>query len=357
MCKIRFQLPLLLLLAGGMLLSSCDELGLSRKGTIQIYFPDEVISGTRASGSATDVGDYILTVTDSKGGVVYSGSYAAAPESMSVGAGTYTVSARSCEFAAPAFDKPQYGDDKVVTVKSGETVSVELECTLLNAGVRLSIAPSFLTDYPDGVLYVKAAEGRLMYSYSEKRIAYVKPGSVSLVMSSSGSEKTLLTRTLPAREILVLNITTAGGSHGQGGGIHVTVDTTRNYVTEDYVIGGSNGGGDASHALSVAQARNHVGEKGVWVYGYIVGGDLSSTKCSFEPPFKSRTNLAIAAKSSCTDKDACLSVQLAQGSIRDDINLVDHEDYLGSLIYLKGDIVESYFGITGIQNLSDYKWK
>ena len=96
-----------------------------------------------------------------------------------------------------------------------------------------------------------------------------------------------------------------------------------------------------------------MGEKDVWVYGYIVGGDLSSSKCSFDGPFSSRTNLVIASKSTFRDKMPCISVQLQKGDFRDMLNLVDHEDNLGRQVFLKGDIVESYFGITGIQNLSD----
>lgn len=343
---------------------SCEELSGGHKGFLRIYFPDELVVQTRAAGISPDVGEFILSVTDSRGSVVYEGSYGAAPESMAVGAGTYSVSIRSCEFSAPRFDTPLYGDDQVVVVRSGETVSVALNCALINSGIKLNVNSSFLSDYPDGVLYVKSAEGRLMYGYTEKRTAYVKPGAVSLTLSDAGDESTLFTRTLQPREVLVVNVSTSGKPSSGGGGsavtagrISVSIDTTRSYVSENFTIGGETPGTDVSRAYSVSQAHTHAGEKGVWVYGYIVGGDLSSSKCSFDAPFSARTNLAIAARSSCTDKASCLSVQLSKGDIRDDINLVDHEEYLGRQIYLKGDIVESYFGITGLQNLTDYRWK
>ena len=95
----------------------------------------------------------------------------------------------------------------------------------------------------------------------------------------------------------------------------------------------------------------------VWVYGYIVGGDLSSSRCSFDGPFSSRTNIVLASKSSCRDKQSCLSVQLAKGDVRDALNLVDHPENLGRKIYLKGDIVASYYGIEGLQGVSEYMWK
>ena len=67
-------------------------------------------------------------------------------------------------------------------VKKNSSVTVKLKCVLVNSGVRLKVNPNFLDSYPDGVLYLKSAEGRLMYSYSEKRIAYFLPGTVSLTL-------------------------------------------------------------------------------------------------------------------------------------------------------------------------------
>jgi hypothetical protein len=55
------------------------------------------------------------------------------------------------------------------------------------------------------------------------------------------------------------------------------------------------------------------------------------------------------------DKDACLSVQLPSGSLRNALNLVDNPDLLGRKICLKGDIVEAYYGIPGIKNLTEYE--
>ena len=52
-----------------------------------------------------------------------------------------------------------------------------------------------------------------------------------------------------------------------------------------------------------------------------------------------------------------MSVQLAKGDIRDDLNLVDHPELLGRQVFLLGDIVESYYGIPGVQNISEYRLK
>ncbi len=95
------------------------------------------------------------------------------------------------------------------------------------------------------------------------------------------------------------------------------------------------------------------GTSDVWVYGYIVGGDLSSSKASFTPPFSSKTNIVLSGKSSCTSRDMCLAVQLRQGDIRDALNLVDNPGMLGKQVFLRGDIVPSYYGMPGLQALSD----
>lgn len=347
-------------LAAALLAVSCN-LSVSEEkcgGTIAVHFCETDDLLTKSEPFRLDTNSFILNVSDSKGAVIYSGSFGAAPSRIMVSEGTYTVSIVSGEFTTPLFDAPQYGDTRVVAVKSGEDCSVILECAQLNSGVRLKIDPAFLTVFPDAVMYLKSPDGKLMYGYAEKRVAYFKPGKVSLVMNRSGAETTVCSRTLESRQILTLNVEVSGGGTGLDAGIHVKVDTSRLWTSENVLIGGggSDRGDDISNAYSVSQAKNHIGAVDVWVYGYIVGGDLSSSKCSFNAPFNSRTNLVIAEKSSCTDKEDCLSVQLPQGILRDALNLVDHPDNIGRVVKLKGDIVQAYYGIPGIQSISEYSF-
>ena len=346
------------LLAAAAAVSSCDLTSLSKAtGAINIHFVEDSQFLTKA-GKQIDTNNFILSVTDSKGASLYYGSFGSAPETIIAAAGTYTVSAKSCDFSTPLFDTPQYGDSQLVTVGAGQTCSVTLECAQINSGVRLKIDPDFLTAYPNGVFFLKSADGKLMYGYSEKRIAYFKPGNVSLVLNENNSDKTLCTRTLAAQEILTININVSNPSASSGAGIHIQLDTTRFWESETLELGGQDPdkGKDKSTAFSVGQAKDNVGASDVWVYGYIVGGDLTSSKCSFEPPFTSRTNIVIATKSSCTDKESCISVQLPTGKFRDALNLVDHEENLGKKVYIQGDIVASYYGIVGIQSIRDYSF-
>ena len=344
--------------AGVFVLASCEAfIPVRPSGRLSLRFCEDVFLSTRTSYDIPDTNDFILTVLDSKGAEVYRGRYGDSPESLDVPSGSYTVEAVSGEFSAPKFSAPQYGDRQVVAVSSGADTRVELICRQLNAGVKLNIAPDFLTSFPGGSLLLRSDDGKLLYSYSEKRIAYFNPGNVSLILSDGGKDEVLLTRTVESQEILVLNVSAPPqGTSRQG--ISVSVDTTRNWTVEDYVIGqGGDKGGSQETAYNVGQARAAAGAEDVWVCGYIVGGDLSSSSASFTPPFKSRTNLLLASRSSVTDKSSCLSIQLQKGDIRDALNLVDNPDILGLEIYLKGDIVEAYYGITGLQNITEYRFK
>ena len=356
-------------------LGACDDFGLRSGGQGELRW---IIAGngadTRAaSAEIPDTNDFILKVSDAKGKILYEGSYGDSPESLLVDAGSYTVAVHSIEFTTPGFSRPVYGDEQVVVVKAGATVTVRLNCTLENAGVRLQVAPDFLTSYPDGVLFLKSGETRLMYGYAEKRIAYFKPGPISLVLNDRGADEILLTRTLDARTILTLNISAPYGGTAATSSITVAVDTAKIWNSESYVIGGggsgsgsgsgSSGGDDDSRtgldsAYSVAQAADHIGEDEIWVFGYIVGGDLSSAGTTVKTSkFTKATHLAIAARSSVTTKASCIAVELPKGPIRDALNLVDHPDLVGTRVYLKGSLVTSYFGTTGLKAVSDYVLK
>ncbi|MBO4427425.1 MAG: DUF4493 domain-containing protein [Bacteroidales bacterium] len=362
-----------LLLIGALAISSCDKLGYggksasaregvasssSNKGIVRVSFVPKQASkvSARTLSDYPDTNSFLLTVTNSKGVKEYEGSFGAAPGKFELDPGSYTVRAVSCEFSSPLFDCPQYGDEQVVAVEAGKEISVRLDCRQINAGLRMKVDYNFRVTYPDAVLYAKSAEGRLMYTYTEGRIGYFKPGSITLQLERNGKQESLFTRALSEQEILTINLSAAGGPvDPAGGGISMEVDTTRIWIEESFCYG-QDGGSGISDAFSIDEAKAHVGDKGVWVYGYIVGGDLTSSACSFEAPFTSRTNIAIAAKSTCTDKAACIAVQLQKGDIRDALNLVDNPSLLGRQVFLKGTIVESYFGLPGLQNLTDYSF-
>ena len=344
----------------GLLVAACDVIGPDDlgKGELRVSFAKDAVA--RSVSEVPDTGDFILSITDSKGGTVYSGKYASCPEVMEVPSGNYTVKVLSHEFRKPAFSSPQFGDEQSVKVPAGGVADVRLMCGQMNCGVKLNVSPDFLTAYPGGVLFLKSPEGKLMYGYSEKRYAYYLPGNVSLVLSDGGTDEVLITRSLQAREMLVLKVNVAQTPDEpdpdmQGAKVSVAIDTTRNWVTDTYVIGSGVQGSSPAEAMTVAQARASAGVEDVWISGYIVGGDLTSSSASFEAPFESRTNIVIGPKSTTSNRASCLSVQLVAGDAREALNLVDNPSNLGRRILLKGNVVEAYYGMPGIKNITDFE--
>ena len=358
--KKRMKWMAMLPLVAG--LAACDDFGWGPgQGDPGILrWTLQSLPATRASAEMPDTNDFLLTVCDTRGNILYDGAYGDSPTSLQVDPGSYTVRIVSAPFTVPAFARPQYGDEQLVVVAAGQTVSVGLRCTQLNAGIRLCTAAEFLESYPDGVLSVRQGQHRLMYGYTEKRIAYFPPGEVSVVLTRDGAEQTLLTRTLEARDILTVNLSAPGAR--SGGRISVSVDTTRNWRSENYKIGGGNPDSGQEEAdrtvIGVADAAAHVGETGIWVYGYIVGGDLSSAGKSVKTSgITKATHLALASRSSVTEKAQCVAVELPAGKVREALNLVDHPDLVGTRVYVKGNLVSSYFGTIGLKGTNDYALK
>ena len=361
--KLLKWMALLPLVAG---LAACDDFGkfpgTDTHGELQWEVDRESVA--KAGALVPDINDFLLTIRDSKGVTLYDGTYGNSPASLTVPEGSYTITIVSGEFTTPAFDHPVYGDEQVIVIKAGESATVTLTCTLLNCGIRLKIASNFLTSFPAGVMYVKQESAKLMYAYREDRIAYFKPGEIAVVLNNDGKDETLFTRTLEARQILTVSISAPGQADGGASSIKVSLDTSKTWLTDSWVIGGDNsgsgeGGGSVPEACTVADARGRIGQKGVWVYGYIVGGDLT-TAASGEVKtsgITKATHLALADRSSITDKTACIAVELPAGKVRDALNLVSHPDLVGTRVYVKGDIVEKYFGTVGLKGTSDYVMK
>lgn len=340
------------------LLSACGKSGSLGEGELRISFDEASVGLTRTDQEIPDTSDFILYVADPDGNVIYEGKYGDSPEVMNLAAGSYVVRAVSCEFRKPAFSLPQFGDEQCVVVPEGGVVNLRLLCRQMNAGVRLKVASGFLAAFPSSALLLRSQDGSLTYSYSEKRIAYFRPGNVSLVMTQGSEDKVLMTRRLESQEVLVLNVGVVadGGTDPSSSGVSIAIDTSRYWLNESYVIGGNNGKGDSEDmSLTVSQAKASVGEEDVWVSGYVVGGDLTSASASFEAPFTSRTNILLGSRSKTSDKESCIAVQLPSNEVRDRVNLVDNPGLLGKKVCFKGDIVESYFGITGLKNVTDFK--
>lgn len=337
-----------------LLSSSCQDLfRQDDTGTLIILLPELLPPATRAANGIPDTGEFIVTVTGSDGQTVYDNSYARLPDELTVPAGAYTVSAISGVFEVPAFDSPQWGDTQVVTVPQGGSVAVDLNCSQLNSGLRLEVDDSFREAFPEGELTLKGAEGSLQYGYDEPRVAFFRPGTISLLLTDGDYVQTLFSRTLAARQILTVKLGATVGT--RSGGISIGLDTVRTWLSDNVVIGGQ-GADSPEGAYDVPQARMHIDEKGVWVQGYIVGAATSSKKIAFEGPFSKNTNIVLGHRAATTDPDYCLSVELPAGPVREALNLQDNPGLLGRKIYIKGNLVSAYFGIPGLKSPSEYSF-
>ena len=361
MKTIHRLLAALPFLMGAICLSSCTKTPV---------LPEDAILAIRMGGatrlSLPDTSDFILRLYGPGNKTVYDGPYGNAPSEMQLSPGNYRVEALSCSFSMPAFDCPQFGDEQSLSLGEGEYRNVELLCRQRNAGVRLIVNDTFVANYVKADLYLRSADGTLMYDFRETRTAFFKPGPVALMMNDSGKSRTLFTRNMDAGEMLLVEL--SASEHMpvarllSGGSIEIAIDTTRKWTSGRFAYDGGatdpsgdiTPGGNPGNPFSVAEARRKAGSKDVWVCGYIVGGDLSSKGWNRTAPFQSRTNLAIADSPTCTERDLCLSVMLPKGDIRDALNLVDN-DLLWHKVLIKGSIVEAYYGLPGLQSLKDYR--
>ena len=369
MCKRLFTTIIICSLCACNLIVSNDDVpsgqngSMNAPGFLSLKFLLPALSPSTKGPDTTvqiDTNSFHLTVAASDGEIIYDGAYGDAPEHLNVEGGSYHIKVESAEFTSPGFDKPRWGDETVVTVPQGSGVLVELQCRQLDCGVRMKVDSGFLAEYPSSCLLLSSSYGKLLYSYSEKRTAYFLPGAISLVMSTSDKDETLMTRVLAEGEILCLDIRTGLQDKDRtGSNVNIQIDTSCTYIPETvYLDGGVSGGGNSpEHAFTIAQAKENVGCKGVWVGGYIVGGDLSSKSMSFTPPFSSATNLAIGPRSATSTRTSCLSIQLPSGNIREGLNLVSNPENLGRFVLLKGDIEASYFGLVGLKNVSEYSFR
>ena len=341
------------LLAACMSINACDYFFPEEEGRMTVYFSRDSYLATKASETVPDTNSFILSVTGSNGTVVYEGLYGQAPQPILASPGTYNVKVCSSVNDAPAYSNPVYGDEQTVVVESGKETVTRLFCQQVNSGVNISFDPAILSRDAGASVSINSSQGMLIYPAGETRTAYFAPGAVQFVLNMEDRTIPLLERVLRAREILRLNVHAPSVT---AGGVSVSVDTSRIWTSEDVTPGADGGrtGADMASALDVGTARQGAGLRDVWVYGYIVGGDLSSSKASYSPPFSSRTNILLSSKAGVQSREGCLSVQLQQGDIRDALNLVDNPGLLGRQVFLKGNIVASYYGLPGLQGLVEY---
>lgn len=311
----------------------------------------EILKSSGGKLNLPDTNDFILTVASSGGDIIYKGPYGERPDPVRVQPGSYDVSLQSIEFEKPAFSMPQFGDFRTVVTGSGQTVSVAFNCTQLNCGMRLLFDDSFKDRFPSSGISIESDGQSLDYPYSESRTAFFLPGILRVMCNDNGSDIPILSRQLEAADMLTIKLAASAESSDL---FSIEIDTARNWMYEDFTLGSGNDGSSMEKALRISDLAMHLGAEDVWVAGYIVGGDMSTSKVVFEPPFTKDSHLALADNTKASTREECAAVELpSSGEIREAVNLVDHPGYLGRKLYVKGDI-ENYFGYPGIKSIKEF---
>ncbi|HAZ74770.1 MAG TPA: hypothetical protein DCW53_05735 [Rikenellaceae bacterium] len=341
--------------------SSCSGLFVTPSCSLTVSVADDALySSFTGLPSLTDAAipdkdDFILDVKSASGKSVYYGRFGDSPERFDLKPGSYIVSAKSREFVKPEYDTPQFGDTQVVMIKENQSASVRLLCRQVNGGLRLVTDGSFRDSFPDGKFVLACESGSLECEYDESRYAFFPSGRVAVSYIDDSGTKGLFGRHLSEGQMLEV-VVSAGLDAAQGSRISVSTDTSRVWSREEFVFGDR----DASYienAYSVMEAIDFAPQKDVWVYGYVVGVATSTGKYAFEPPFTKKTNVILAPRAFTDDPQYCISVELKSGDIRDELNLSDNPTVKGRQLYIKGDLVESYFGMPGLKNVAEYQFK
>lgn len=182
-----------------------------------------------------------------------------------------------------------------------------------------------------------------------------------------------------------LNVTLDGDTPDLDIGITASVDKWKEGETDDMTLspdfnveydenepGNNEGNGDMNEPgdgterspYSIEQVQDRLGDKDVWVKGYIVGFYSGVTPATFVPAEEiiyydwtdiKDSHIALAASPDETDGAKTFSVELRAGKIREALNIRDNEENLGRMVSVYGGI-ETYMKLTGMKGTKDYNF-
>ncbi len=324
------------------------------KGSIALAIagaPDNFYSdGTfLKSGIDIDTNNFILTIYSAQGEKIYDGKYGARPQEISVDPGGYEVGLYSRRFNPPALDSPVFGEEHTIIVAENEQAQVSFMCRQVNAGIRFSFAENFKEKFPGGGVWLKQGEKELLYGYEEGKYAYVSTDPFQISYKSGDTDTLLLEKSLEAGQMVTMKLSYSA-SHTSASVFKVDVDTTREWLSWNYNVGLR----IPSGSVTINEAKSMIGQKNVKVFGYIFGGDPSTTTVRVGPPFSSKSTIVLAPSMGERNRNNMMVVELPSGSVRDGLNLVVHPEYLGRPVVVTGTIVQSYYGYVGVKSTKSY---
>ncbi len=301
------------------------------------------------SGLNLDTNSFILTIYSTDGEKIYDGKYGSRPQEISVTPGGYEIGLYSKRFTPPAIDTPVFGEEHTIVVSDNEQVRVSFVCRQVNAGIKLSFTDDFKKKFQGDGVYLVQGEKELWYKYGMNKYAYVSTEPFKVTYRSGSKDTLLLEKSLAAGQMVTMNLSYSQ-SRTSASVFKVGVDTTREWLEINYNAGLKMPAG----AVTIEEAKSQVGEKNVKVFGYVFGGDPTTTTVRVGPPFSSKTSMVIAPSMAERNRNNMMVVELPSGDIRDALNLVVHPDNIGSPVVVTGTIVQSYYGYVGIKNTKSY---
>jgi hypothetical protein len=362
---LLFWTPLLLLFScQGFVFtdSEGDSGGKTEKGsgTLALKFGDVPVTKGIAR-EFPDSNSFTLIIKRVDGPVIFNGKYGERPSGLTLAAGSYDVSVFSRPFSAPQFDAPCYSDSRTVLVEKDKVTYLQFLCKQSNGAVMITFSTEFKSRFALWSTVLSGAGGSVVYPYSESRYLYMNPGEITIRIKQSAvpgdSSGVLLSRRiLTAREMVSLNLHSSSGESGGGEGgasTKIAIDTSTVWVKESLIIGSLRDGSSKELALNADELSGYSGMKGVWVCGY-VAGYLTTANLITTAPFDVETNIAVATAPGETVKARCAGIALPTGAIRDALNLKSKPGNLGKKIWVKGTVTDSYFGIRGVNSLTEY---
>ncbi|MBQ7773997.1 MAG: DUF4493 domain-containing protein [Bacteroidales bacterium] len=341
-----------------MALQGCSSFRLGdepRPGAISLAIgevPEPFYSdGTFLKGNSViaDTNSFILTIYSTEGEKIYDGKYGERPEEIVVTPGGYEIGLYSKRFNPPAFDTPVFGEEHTIVVSENEQARVSFLCRQINAGVKLTFANDFIARFPGRGVHILQGNERLAYDYGKGKYAYVSTDNFYIAYNDGTADTVLLEKSLSAGQMITMKLSYSA-SKTSASAFRIEVDTTREWVSYNYNVGLKIPTG----AISIAEAKERIGEKNMKVFGYIIGGDPTTNSLRVGPPFQSRTSIVIAPSMSERNRNNMMVVELPSGAVREALNLVVYPDNVGRPVVVTGTIVESYYGYPGIKNTKAY---
>lgn len=309
---------------------------------------DEVTVGN--TSITLDTNSFILSIYGSDGAKIYSGPYSKKPAEIVVVPGSYDIKLHSIKFDSPWFDSPLFGDEQTVIVESAKNTCVVLACRQLNSGIRLICSSSFLKRFPNNIKF-KDDNGTAVYPKMGNSYMFLHPGNIELLYEQNeGADTVLMSRMVQPAQMLTLSLYYSTTGTSGFSGFSIKADTSRVWIKERFNVGLKTPSG----VYSIWQAKEMVGQKNIAVFGYILGGDATTTTMKIAPPFDSKTHIMIAPSMSERNRNNIFAIELPSGSVRDNLNLASHPELLGIPVVVTGEIVDSYFGYKGVKGAKSY---